>query len=81
MESSIIANYLTSDINFIMQNKDLFYDTMDYWYDETDFDINQVANKVISNFPNAKLISVGSNCFKFRWNNNIINISNYDYYN
>ncbi len=78
MSSSIIAENLTNDIKFMIDFKD---NDTSYWYDELDFDINEVAKRVTSNFTGAKLIEINQNGFKFRWNNMNININNYDEYN
>jgi hypothetical protein len=82
MSSAIIARNLTSDITFMLHNRDIFGDySMSYWYDETDFDINEVAKNVAKQFPNSKVIEVYKNGFKINWNGTIMNISNSDEYN
>jgi len=75
MSSQLIAKNLTRDINFMI---DFSNNDVSYWYDETDFNINDIANNVISNFPGSTLISVWNNGFKFRWNNKILTVDNYD---
>lgn len=82
MSSSIIASHLTSDIKFMLHNRDIFGDhSMNYWYDETDFDINEVAKNVAKQFPNSRVIEVYENGFKINWNGTIMNISNSEEYN
>lgn len=75
MSSLLIAKNLTRDIKFMIDFSD---NNNSYWYNETDFDINEIAKNVISNFPGAKLISLWINGFKFKWNNMILTIDNYD---
>jgi len=82
MSSAIIANNLTSDIKFLLSNRDIFGDyPTSYWYDETDFDIEEVAKNVANQFPDSRVIEVFQNGFKINWNGTIINISNCEEYN
>lgn len=80
MESLKIADYLTSDIIFMIDNKDIYdHNNFNLWYDEIDFDINDVAKHILSKFPNSTLINMYHNGFNFKWNNMIIYIrNNYD---
>jgi len=79
MASSKIALYLTSSIKYMLNNRDL-YENCDtnYWFPEKNFNINDVANEVIKNFPNSYIIDINSNGFNFKWNKMIIKISNHE---
>lgn len=80
--SSKTALYLTSKIKFMLENKDLYKNhSANHWYDEINFNITEVAEEVIKNFPDARIIQYYENGFKFKWNNIYIKVNNYEEYN
>lgn len=78
--SSKIASYLTSSITFMLENKDLYENLpANYWYDEMNFDISDIANEVKKNFPESQIIQIYNNGFKIKLNKTIIIINNYNF--